>query len=165
MVRTPDEDLKRELQDPEYVKLYGASDCKAEIAITLCIARQASGKTQKEVADSMSLSQPYIAKLEGGEANPTIGTIGSILAVLGRRLDTNTVPLIPEPAPMNINTWSAAGINASDLVGVRIGQQEPSIDQCAANDYGYYNAAVTAIIWPPPEAEEHRAKITVGGTV
>ena len=36
MIRTPDEDLKRELQDPEFVKLYGASDCKAEIAIKYC---------------------------------------------------------------------------------------------------------------------------------
>ena len=165
MVRTPDEDLKRELQDPEYVKLYGASDCKAEIAITLCKARQSSGKTQKELAASMNLSQPYVAKLEGGEANPTIGTIGSILAVLGCRLITNTMPLIPEPEPMNIKIWSAAGISANEAVGEVVLQHKRSGQILATEDYSWLSAATAAIVWPPSEAEEHRTKITVGGTV
>jgi len=99
MIRTPEGDLEQELRDPEYVKLYGASDAKAEIAITLAEARHAVNKTQKEVAGAMSLSQPYIARLEGGEANPTIGTIGSLLATLGYRLVTQTAPLKPEPMP------------------------------------------------------------------
>ncbi len=158
MIRTPNEDLKRELQDPQYVRLYGASDCKAEIAITLCKARQASGKTQKELAESMSLSQPYIAKLEGGEANPTIGTIGSILAVLGCRLVTNTMPLIPAPAP-----WSAAIIDVSNLPGVLIGQQGPTIEQYMANDNSYLTAAIPTVSFTS-EAEEHRDRITAGGT-
>ena len=165
MVRTPDEDLKRELQDQEYVKLYGASDAKAETAITLCEARQTAGKTQKDIAEAMGLSQPYIAKLEGGEANPTIGTIGSILATLGCRLVANTAPLLPEPTPVIFNLESAAGISTNDLVGVRAIQKEPSIDRWVANDYHYYNAAATVIGWPPSEIEEHRGKITVGGTV
>lgn len=99
MVRTPEGDLEQELRDPEYAKLYGASDIKAEIAITLAEARHAAKKTQKEVADAMSLSQPYVARLEGGEANPTIGTIGSLLAVMGFKLVTGTAPLKPEPIP------------------------------------------------------------------
>ncbi len=115
MIRTPNEDLKRELQDPQYVRLYGASDCKAEIAITLCKARQASGKTQKELAESMSLSQPYIAKLEGGEANPTIGTIGSLLAVMGFRLVARTAPLKPEPVrPFQGLVWVVGAAETTD---------------------------------------------------
>ena len=58
MIRTPEGDLEQELRDPEYVKLYGASDAKAEIAITLAEARYAVKKTQKEVAGPMSPSQP-----------------------------------------------------------------------------------------------------------
>ncbi len=100
MMRTPEGDLERELRDPEYVKLYGASDAKAEIAITLAGARNAAKKTQKELAEAMSLSQPYVAKLEGGEANPTIGTIGSLLAVLGFRLVTHTQPLLSQPVTL-----------------------------------------------------------------
>lgn len=97
MIRTPEGDLERELRDPEYVRLYGASDAKAEIAITLAEARNAARKTQKELAEVMGLSQPYVAKLEGGEANPTIGTIGSLLAVLGFRLVAHTQPLLSQP--------------------------------------------------------------------
>ena len=150
MVRTPDEDLKRELQDPEYTKYYGASDCKAEIAITLCKARQASGKTQQELADSMSFSQPYIAKLEGGEANPTIGTIGSILAVLGCRLVTNTMPLIPEPELNNFKViWSAAGTSANDSV----------IDGIC------FDAVTTISGWAQNEIGQEKDKIAVGGAV
>ena len=110
MIRTPEGDLEQELGDPEYVKLYGASDAKAEIAITLAEARHAAKKTQKELADAMSLSQPYVARLEGGEANPTIGTIGSLLAVMGFRLVIGTAPLSPEPISPAIEFMGAADV-------------------------------------------------------
>ena len=100
MIRTPEGDLEQELRDPEYIRLYGASDAKAEIAITLAEARHAANITQKELAEAISLSQPYVARLEGGEANPTIGTIGSLLAVLGFRLVTHTQPLLPHPVTL-----------------------------------------------------------------
>ena len=96
MIGTPEQDLQRELRNPEYAKHYGASDAKAEIAIAIANARREARKTQKELADTMGLSQPYIARLEGGDANPTIGTIGSLLALLGYRLVVKTVPLLPE---------------------------------------------------------------------
>lgn len=160
MIRTPEEDLKRELQDPEYVKLYGASDSKAEIAITLCQAREAAGKTQKELAELMSLSQPYVSKLEGGEANPTIGTIGSILAVLGCRLITNTAPLLQEPTPAIINWQAAVGINMNELE-----QREPSDLVIAANDYGYNNIVSGTSGWSIPDTQECQDKFVVGGTV
>jgi transcriptional regulator with XRE-family HTH domain len=139
MIRTPEGDLERELRDPEYVRLYGASDAKAEIAITLAEARNTARKTQKELAEAMGLSQPYVAKLEGGEANPTIGTIGSLLAVLGFRLVAHTQPLLSQPVTSvgvydEHSQWdiylSASGIdsprtketvNASDL-DIVIGQ-------------------------------------------
>lgn len=94
MTRTPKEDLEQELKDPEYVKLFGAADAKAEIAITLSRARRAAKKTQKELANAVGRSQPYIARLEGGDTNPSIGTIGSILALLGYRLSAQIVPLL-----------------------------------------------------------------------
>ena len=139
MIRTPEGDLEQELRDPEYVKLYGASDAKAEIAITLAEARHAAKKTQKEIAEAMSLSQPYVARLEGGEANPTIGTIGSVLAVLGFRLVTHTQPLLPQPVTLvgvsdehlQMNIYiSASGIDSSQTketvntsdVGIILGQ-------------------------------------------
>ena len=97
MVTTPRQDLERELQDPEYAKLYGAAQAKAEFAVTLSNARISAGMTQKELAEKLGRSQPYIAKLERGDANPTIGTIGSLLAILDCRLVTRTHPLSPSP--------------------------------------------------------------------
>jgi len=96
-LETPDINLERELKDPEYAKYYGASDAKTEIALVLSEARRRVGKKQQELADAIGHSQPYIAKLEGGEANPTISTIGSLLAVMGFRLTASTAPLLPEP--------------------------------------------------------------------
>lgn len=93
MIRTPEQDLAQRMRDPEYAKLYGAADAKVEFAVTLAKARQEAKKTQKELADAIGHSQPYVAKLEGGDANPTLGTVGSLLAVLGCRLKMHTVPL------------------------------------------------------------------------
>lgn len=94
MVRTPIQDLERELKDLEYAKLFGAAEAKAEFAVTLAKVRQSLEITQRELAEKSGVSQPYIAKLEGGEANPTLGAVGSLLAVMGLRLAMDTKPLL-----------------------------------------------------------------------
>lgn len=109
MDRTPEQDFERELQDPEYVKLYGASDAKAEFAILLSRVRREANKTQQELADEIGSSQPYIAKLEGGDANPTLGAVGSILAVLGFRLVMDIKPLLQhESRQGQVSGWETA---------------------------------------------------------
>lgn len=100
MIRTPRQDLERELQDPEYVKLYGAEEAKAEFAVILARARRRSGMTQTELAERLGLSQPYIAKLERGDANPTLGTAGTLLAVLGFSLAMDIMPLLSQSIEM-----------------------------------------------------------------
>lgn len=94
MARMPKQDLEKDLQDPEYVKLYGAALAKTEFAVTLGKARHNCGLTQEQLATKLGRSQPYVAKLESGDANPTLGTIGSLLAVQGLRLVTHTEPLL-----------------------------------------------------------------------
>jgi transcriptional regulator with XRE-family HTH domain len=115
MPTTPTDDLTERLKDPEYAKLYGEEDAKLEFAVTLTRVRRDSNLTQDEIANKIGVSQPYIAKLEGGEANPTIGRIGSLLAILGRRLVTHTAPLLPEKVSPDIELlWSAdSGITTS----------------------------------------------------
>lgn len=88
-------DINLDLADPEYARLYGEALAKAELAITLSLARQQAGLTQAQLAEKCGKSQPYIAKLESEEANPTIGAIGDILAVLGLRLIIKIAPLSP----------------------------------------------------------------------
>ncbi len=98
MSRTFESDLKHKLEDdPEFAKLFGAAQAKSNFALTLAKARTTLGLTQKELAEEVGVSQAYIAKLEGGEANPTLERIGSLLAVLGLSLTTDTTTLSPYP--------------------------------------------------------------------
>ena len=94
-MRTPTHDLECRLKNLEYAKLYGSEQVKADLAITLSKARHSLNMTQKQFADKLKLSQPYIAKLESGDANPTIGAVGAMLAVVGLSLVTHTEPLLP----------------------------------------------------------------------
>jgi len=112
MNRTPRQDLTDRLKDPEYAKLYGAEQAKVDFAITLAKARKSANLTQKSLSEKLGRSQPYVAKLEGGEANPTLGTIGSLLATLGYQLVTQTAPLSPEPILPSIESIGAADVGA-----------------------------------------------------
>lgn len=112
MNRTPRQDLIDRLKDPEYAKLYGAEQAKVDFAITLAKARKSANLTQKGLSEKLGRSQPYVAKLEGGEANPTLGTIGSLLATLGYQLVTQTAPLSPEPILPSIESIGAADVGA-----------------------------------------------------
>ena len=98
MGQTPKEDLLLALQDPEFVRLFGSERAKTELAFAVNRARRQRGMTQRELADRLGRTQPYIAKLESGEANPTIGAVGSLLAVLGLRLVIHTEPLVRREA-------------------------------------------------------------------
>jgi transcriptional regulator with XRE-family HTH domain len=95
MSSTFEDDLRKELQDPEAARYFGAARANSSFALTLAFARKKLGVTQQELAERAGVSQAYIAKLEGGEANPTLGRIGSLLAVLGLSLTTDTAPLSP----------------------------------------------------------------------
>ena len=97
MNRTFDGDLKKELQDIKSAKYFGAAQAKSSFAITLVEARKQINLTQQQLADRLGVSQSYVAKLEGGEANPTLERIGSLLASIGLSLTTGTTALYPYP--------------------------------------------------------------------
>ena len=95
MSRTFRGDLESQLEDAESAKAFGAAQARSSLALTLAGARRKAGLTQKELAARAGVSQAYIAKLEGGEANPTLGRVGSLLSVLGLGLATDTASLSP----------------------------------------------------------------------
>ena len=97
MTRTFKDDLERNLRDQEFAKRFGAARAKSNFAITLAEARRELNLTQQQLAARLGVSQAYIAKLEGGEANPTLERIGSLLAMLGLSLTTGTTTLSPYP--------------------------------------------------------------------
>ena len=102
MSRKFEVDLKHNLQDPDFAKMFGMAQAKSSFAITLSKARAKLGLTQKELASRLGVSQAYVSKLEGGEANPTLERIGSLLAVLGLSLTTDTTTLSPYQATPNV---------------------------------------------------------------
>ena len=94
MSRTFSEDLVTDLQNRETAHDFGEAIAKVDIAFTLSEARRGNGVTQKELASRVGTTQSYIAKLERGDANPSIGRIGRLLAALGMRLSTSVIPLM-----------------------------------------------------------------------
>ena len=71
------------LQDIEYRKEFGAEGAKLEIAAALVRARELAGMTQSALAELAGTSQAYIARLESGDANPTIGNVARLFACIG----------------------------------------------------------------------------------
>ena len=104
MTSTFDSELKEELKNPEFAKMFGAAQAKSSFAITLAEARRQLNLTQQKLASRLGVSQGYIAKLEGGEANPTLERIGSLLAIIGLSLTTGTTTLSPYP---ELSSWES----------------------------------------------------------
>jgi len=162
MSMEPIEDLKLELQDPEFARFYGADQAQVQLALTLVAVRSKLGLTQKGIADKLETSQPYIAKLEKGDANPTIGKIGSMLALLDLRLVTGTAPLKPEPMPFSAGLVLTGAIGAGDAVFI-LGTHPPEEESQwlpAAQDF--VNAG-TALPLTPVESIRYRAREVVAG--
>ena len=116
MRTTAREDLEHELHDPEFRKLYGTAEAKSELAVAIADARHGLGLTQEEMSKKAGVSQPYIAKLESGEANPTVGAIGSMLAILNLRLTMQTASLLPKPISLDAIFGHQPAADTSEIV-------------------------------------------------
>jgi len=166
------EDLEKEIQDPEFASYFGADQAKVQLAFTLVDTREQLKLTQKEVADKLKVSQPYIAKLERGDANPTIGKIGSMLALLGLRLRTQTEPLLPQPISSSVVFKADIGVSlsitaAATAVDTGINLRE---ELSRAHLYGEHTIPVTAgdvtiAGGLSVSGEDIQSLILVGGTV
>ena len=106
MTRMFESDLIQELQDSESAKYFGAAQAKSSFAITLAETRRQLNLTQQQLAARLGVSQSYVAKLEGGEANPTLERIGSLLAIIGLSLTTGTTALSPYLETSWVTIWA-----------------------------------------------------------
>ena len=59
----------------------------------LATAREVAGVTQEGLANRAHVSQAYIGKMERGDANPTVGQLGRLLASIWMKVEMRTVPL------------------------------------------------------------------------
>lgn len=108
-----DIDLQRRLSDSEFAKEFGAELAKSEVAIALTHARLTCDITQIDLANKLGTNQSYIAKLERGDANPTVGMVGKVLASMGLQLRVHTESLLRDIALRVVtsreetdNTWN-----------------------------------------------------------
>ena len=87
-----DDFLNEQLQDPEVKKEYDALAPEFAIIQAMIDARQASGMTQKQLADKTGIAQSDISKLEHGNANPSLRTLQRLAAGMGMQIKIEFVP-------------------------------------------------------------------------
>ncbi len=77
---------ERQQSDPEFARDWEASEPSVEVAALVISLRADLGLTQAALAERCGLKRSYIARLESGEANPTVGTLVRILRSVGSDL-------------------------------------------------------------------------------
>ena len=92
-MKTLDDSLKEELQDPEFRKEYEALQPEYEIKRAMIQARMNSGMTQKQLAEKTGIAQADISKLENGNANPSLRTLQRLASGMGMQVKLEFVPV------------------------------------------------------------------------
>ena len=92
-------EIAASMTDDDHRMGYGEESLKLDFALTLIQARKAQNLTQQELAHRLGVSQAYIARLESGEANPTLSKAGRVLAYLWWRPSLENRPLVTDAAP------------------------------------------------------------------
>ena len=77
---------KEALRNPELKREYERFASRYAVISELIAARIKKGFTQKELAKQMGTTQSSIARLEGGNINPSLGFLEKIASVMGYKL-------------------------------------------------------------------------------
>ena len=80
------QDLKERLKNPEFRKAWEESEAEYQISRALIAARINKKISQKELAKRANTTQAVISRLEGMNANPSIGLIQKIASALNLKL-------------------------------------------------------------------------------
>lgn len=78
--------LDEELTDPEFKRHYDEASIKWHVAMQVVEARQKANMTQEELARQIGDRQQNVSRIESGEQNVTIGTLGKIAKAVGGHL-------------------------------------------------------------------------------
>ena len=71
---------------PAAVEALRALDAHFAFAVELLIARRSAKMTQTKLAEISGVAQSDISRFERGQGNPTLETVGKLLAALGRQV-------------------------------------------------------------------------------
>lgn len=81
-----DRSLQKHLQDPEFAAEYERLQPYYDVVDAIIAARAAEDLTQRELAQRCGMKQSAFARLESGNANPTIETLQRVAEGLGKKL-------------------------------------------------------------------------------
>lgn len=88
------QDLHRKwIRDPAYREAYDALDTEFTLTRSLIEARLAAGLTQAQLAERMDTTQSVVARLEGGQGNPSTRTLEALARSTGTRLRISFEPV------------------------------------------------------------------------
>ena len=79
--------------DPTFPQLYESAVRERALLRLLAEKRKAAGISQRELARRMGTSQPAIARLERGEADPKLSTLARFAAAIGQQVDWRIRPV------------------------------------------------------------------------
>jgi DNA-binding XRE family transcriptional regulator len=82
-------------KDPEYVVAYDSLEQESALADALIKARIHADMSQEDVAQAMGITQPMVARLEGGRSKPSIGTLERFAKATHTRLHIVFEPEAP----------------------------------------------------------------------
>lgn len=83
--------IKDKLKDPEFKAEYNRQEPEFAVIRAILKARMKKGLTQKELAEKIGTRQSAIARLESGNANPSIGFLQKVAEALDTNLQINFV--------------------------------------------------------------------------
>ena len=92
-------EIHEKLHDDAERLLHGEQGAKVDFAIAVALARHERGWTQEQLAELVGETPAYIRRLENGEANPSIGKAGRIMAALWRSAIAMDRPLVAGHPP------------------------------------------------------------------
>lgn len=91
-MKTLDNYLQEQLQNPEFAKEYEAVQPEMDIIRAIVDARTSQNLTQKELSARTGINQADISKLENGTRNPTINLLKRLADGMGMSLKIEFVP-------------------------------------------------------------------------
>lgn len=107
-------EIHEKLHDDAERLLHGEQGAKVDLAIAVALARHERGLTQEQLAELVGETPAYIRRLENGEANPSIGKAGRIMAALWRSAIAMDRPLVTGHPPHPKEESAAAAESAAE---------------------------------------------------
>ena len=95
-MRTFNEYLSEQLQDPEFRAEWDALEPEFAIIQAMIDARKNSGITQKQLSEKTGIAQGDISKIEKGSANPSLNTLKRLASGMDMKLRIEFLPINSE---------------------------------------------------------------------